>query len=465
MISGFEKVLVIGLGRSGRASVEILRRDGAQVWATDESTPESLAPAIAETQAAGAQFVPPDALEPILPELDSAVISPGVPLNSALVRRVQGARVPVYSEIELAYRLCKAPIVALTGTKGKTTTTSLVGHIFRGAGRSTKVGGNIGNALIKEAAIAGPDDWVIAEVSSFQLESIRSFKPKVSAIINITPDHLDRYFSMDEYAEAKLRIFANQNAGDTFVGNLDDELIAPLAEGEGAARIKARAFWYSREPHRMSTLYQRNGLKIVYAPPTGDPRPIDVIDVAEIPLRGIHNVDNVMAAVLMALAAGVELDAIRAGIRTFTPLPHRLTDVAEIEGVRYVDDSKATNPGAVIAALRTFELGKIVLIAGGKAKGTDFTEFGKAVSSRTRGVVLIGEAADEMAGVIKRSKIARAETMEKAVETAAELAKKGDVVLLSPGCASFDMFDSAEARGDAFIAAVKRLERGAEAVH
>ena len=465
MIPGFSSVLVIGLGRSGRASAGVLRANGADVWATDELPPDALVAAREELRARGAEYVAPSALDPILTGLDSAVLSPGVPLNSPLVRRVQNARVPVYSEIELAYRICRAPIVALTGTKGKTTTTSLVGHMFRCAGRSTLVGGNIGNPLIDEAAVAQPDQWVVAEVSSFQLESIRSFKPKVSAIINISPDHLDRYFSMDEYVEAKLRIFANQNAGDTFVGNLDDERINVLAEGEGAERIKCRALWYSREPHRMSTLYQRNGAKIVYAPPTGDPRPVDVMDVAEIGLPGEHNVDNVMAAVLIALAAGIEPPAIRAAVRTFEALPHRLTRVAEIDGVTYVDDSKATNPGAVIAALRTFDEGKIVLIAGGKAKGTDFADFGKAASSRTRGVVVIGEAAEEMAGVIRRAKVVSADSMEAAVERASELAKSGDVVLLSPGCASFDMFASAEARGDAFVAAVQRLQRGTEAVH
>lgn len=465
MIPGFSKVVVIGVGRSGRASARVLREHEAQVWATDESSPETLLPVIEELRAIDVPFVPPAALEEILSELDAAVLSPGVPLNSALVRKIQSARVSVYSEMELAYRICKAPIVALTGTKGKTTTTALVGHILRTAGRSTLVGGNIGNPLINEADASKPEDWVVAEVSSFQLESIRSFKPKVSAIINIEPDHLDRYFSMEEYTEAKFRIFANQNAGDTFVGNLDDERIATLAEGEGAERIKCRTVWYSREPHRMSTLYQRNAAKIVYAPPTGDPRPIDVLDISEIPLRGLHNVDNVMAATLIALAAGVEVGSIREAIRSFTPLPHRLTDVARIDGITYVDDSKATNPGAVIAALRTFEEGKIVLIAGGKAKNTDFTELGKVISSRTRGVVLIGEAAEALAGVVRRAKVTYADSMQAAVEAASELAKGTDVVLLSPGCASFDMFTSAEARGEAFIEAVQRLQRGTEAVH
>jgi UDP-N-acetylmuramoylalanine--D-glutamate ligase len=465
MIAGFERVLIIGLGKSGRSSVRVLTGLGSKIWATDEGSEDNLAPALAELKKLNATFVSPSKIDEIVGELDAAVLSPGVPLNSPLVRRVQAARVSVYSEIELAFRLCKAPIIALTGTKGKTTTTALVGHILRGANKKARVGGNIGNPLIEEVISAEPTDWVVAEVSSFQLESIRSFKPKISAIINISPDHLDRYFSMDEYAEAKFRIFANQNAGDTFVGNLDDERIGTLAEGEGAVRVKCRALWYSREPHRNSTLYLRNNEKVVYAPPTGDPRPIDIMNVDEIPLLGEHNVDNVMAATLMALSAGVPPKKIRDSVMSFTALPHRLTEVDEIGGVRYIDDSKATNPGSVIAALRTFDDGHIVLIAGGKAKGTDFTDFGKAVSSRTRAVVLIGAAADEMASVIRRSKVVRADTMQHAVEAAADLAKPGDVVLLSPGCASFDMFESAEARGDAFVAAVKRLERGTEAVH
>ncbi|HTD32471.1 MAG TPA: cyanophycin synthetase, partial [Candidatus Elarobacter sp.] len=242
---------------------------------------------------------------------------------------------------------------------------------------------------------------------------------------------------------------------DTFVGNLDDPIVAG-APGEDGNRVKTRALWFSAEPHRQSTLYLRNGEIIVYAPPTGDPRPVDVLRVAEIPLLGAHNVENVMGAVLVALAAGLPLDAVREAVRTFHALAHRLQEVAEIDGVRYVDDSKATNPGAVIAAMRSFDR-PIVLIAGGKAKGTDFAEMGKVVSSRAKAVVLIGEAADEIAGVVKRAKIERAGSMREAVLRASDLAEPGDVVLLSPGCASFDMFLSAEHRGDQFAEAVHAL--------
>ncbi len=445
-----ERVLVIGLGRSGRASVAVLQPRVAQVYVTDEGSRSTLGAALAELEAAGVPFVAPDALGEVLPKVTVAVLSPGIPLNGELVRRIQAAGVPVFSEVEVAYRICKAPIVALTGTKGKSTTTALIGAIFRQAGYTTYVGGNIGNALIAETAIAKPEDWVIAEVSSFQLESIRSFKPRISCIINVTPDHLDRYHSMDEYAEAKFRIFANQGPGDTFVGNLDDPIVA-AAPGEENTRIRARALWFAREPHRQTTLYIRNESAIVYAPPTGDPRSIEIMNVADIPLHGAHNVDNVMAAILVGLAAGLDRGAIAEGVRTFKPLHHRLETVLERDGVTYVDDSKATNPGAVIAALRSFDR-PIVLIAGGKAKGTEFSELGKVISSRTKAMVLIGESAPEIAKYVRRATVAHASSMDEAVAMAASFAQNGDIVLLSPGCASFDMFASAEARGEAFAA-------------
>jgi len=450
-----DHALVIGLGRSGRASVDVLRSRLGSVVATDEAPPDKLADALDELRAANVRFVPPEQLAAALENVTVAVLSPGIPLNNPLVRAVQAAGVPVFSEVEVAYRLCKAPIVAVTGTKGKTTTTALVGALFAAAGKRVHVGGNIGNALIRETASAGADDWVVAEVSSFQLESIRSFKPRVSLILNVTPDHLDRYHSMEEYAEAKFRIFANQGVGDAFVGNLDDPIVAS-APGEDGNRIKARALWFSREPHRQSTLYLRNDESIVYAPPTGDPRPVLVMPAAEIALLGAHNVENVMGAVLVGLAAGLPVDAIREGVRAFRPLAHRLERVDEVDGVTFVDDSKATNPGAVIAAMRSFDR-PIVLIAGGKSKGTDFAEMGKVVSSRAKAVVLIGEAADEIAAVVKRAKVTRADSMADAVRIAHGAASAGDVVLLSPGCASFDMFRSAEHRGEEFAVAVHAL--------
>jgi UDP-N-acetylmuramoylalanine--D-glutamate ligase len=450
-----ERVLVIGLGRSGVASCAVLRARGATVFATDEKARDLLDAQVAEVEATGARFVPPEEIDALASELTACVLSPGVPLNADVVRRLQAARVPVYSEIEVAYRISKAPMVAITGTKGKTTTTALVGSMFARAGKTTRVGGNIGNALINETFAAQPDEWVIAEVSSFQLESIRSFKPRISAILNLSPDHLDRYHSMDEYGEAKLRIFANQGPGDTFVGNLDDPIIGELAEGDSSKRIPARALWFGIAPRRMTTLYVR-GDRITYAPPTGDPRPVEIMPVAEIPLLGRHNVSNVLAALLIGLAAGLDREALRAAVRDFEPLPHRLQKIAEQDGVIYVDDSKSTNPGSVVAALESFSQ-PIVLIAGGKSKRTDFRVMGETIRKRAKAVVLIGEAADEIAGVVDAKKAARATSMDEAVAIARSLAVPGDVVLLSPGCASFDMFASAEARGDAFAQAANAL--------
>jgi UDP-N-acetylmuramoylalanine--D-glutamate ligase len=336
-----ERVLVVGLGRSGIASAHVLRERGATVYATDEKDPSALAETIDDLARIAVRFVAPEAVSELAKELTACVLSPGVPLNGELVRRVQAARVPVYSEIEVAYRIGRAPMVAITGTKGKTTTTALVGAMFRRAGKTTHVGGNIGNALINETAVAKPEDWVIAEVSSFQLESIRSFKPRIATILNLSPDHLDRYHSMDEYGEAKFRIFANQSSTDTFVGNLDDPIVGALAEGDGAKRIPSRALWFGLGPRRMTSLYVRNE-RITYAPPRGDPRPIEIMPVAEIPLLGRHNVSNVLAALSIGLAADLDPEALRAAVRDFAALPHRLERVAVQDGVTYVDDSKST---------------------------------------------------------------------------------------------------------------------------
>lgn len=455
-----ETFLVIGLGRSGLASTQVLRDRGARVFAVDEKPPAELTEAIAKVEAQGAQFVPAAQFESVLGEIGAAVLSPGVPLNGALVRRVQDANIPVYSEIEIAYRLCRAPMVAVTGTKGKSTTTSLIGHLIRESGKSVRVGGNIGDPLIREVLEALPQDWVVAEVSSFQLESIRSFHPRVSVILNISADHLDRYHSMDEYAEAKYRVFANQSEIDYFVGNLDDERLAALHWHTGEGRVRAKQLWFTLgERHEHATMYLR-GDSIVYAPIAGDPRPVEILRTSDIPLAGRHNVQNVMAACLAAIATGANLQGLRAAVASFTGMAHRLQPVAELAGVLYVDDSKATNPGSVIAAIEAYDR-PIVLIAGGKSKNTDFTELGRVIDERVKALLLIGEAADEIAAHVRRAPIERPGSMPDAVHRAQALASGGDVVLLSPACASFDMFQSAEDRGRRFIAAVESLKETA----
>ena len=455
-------ILVIGLGKSGLACVRVLRARGATVYATDEKARDHLRDAIDQIEASGAHFIAPGELDVIVGTLTVAVLSPGVPLTSAVVLAVQRGGVPVIGEVELAYRLCKAPIIAVTGTKGKSTTTALIGHLLRECGKSVRVGGNIGNPLIDEVLDANPNEWVVAEVSSFQLETIRAFKPHVAVLLNLAPDHLDRYHSMDEYAEAKFRIFANQSPSDFFVGNLDDERVASLDAVKGERNVRSRQLWFTLGDRRNgATIYLQNGA-IVYAPIAGDPRPVTVMPTEEIPLAGMHNVQNVMAALLAAYAIGCETARLREAVRTFRAMPHRLEPVDEIDGVLYVDDSKSTNPGSVIAALRAYDR-PIVLIAGGRAKGTDFIEMGVAIRQRAKALVAIGEAAQEIIDAAKIEDARIAASMSEAVGVARQRASDGDVVLLSPGCASFDMFRSAEDRGEQFVAAVHALREPAGA--
>jgi len=456
-----ETILVLGLGRSGLASIEVLREHGVELYATDEKPASEIAQAIVTAQSFGARFLQPDEIESVIGKVTCAVLSPGVPPTSPVVRRLHSANVPVFGEIELAYRLCKAPIIAVTGTKGKSTTTALIGHLLRGCGLAVRVGGNIGNPLIREVRGADQSEWVVAEVSSFQLETIRSFKPRVAVLLNIAPDHLDRYHSMDEYAEAKYRICANQSMMDWFVGNLDDPRIRALHWRSGDARVQARQLWYTLDGHEQATMYPRDGV-LTYAPVSGDPRLVPIVPRHEIPLAGEHNVQNTMAALLAALAIGAPAPRLREVLATFAPMPHRLETIAEIDGVRYVDDSKATNPASVIAALRTFDA-PIVLIAGGRSKGIDFESMGAEIRRRARALVAIGEAGNEIRRAAGEMPTAQAASMEEAVQRARELAVPRGVVLLSPGCASFDMFTSAEDRGEQFAAAVAGLRQPAGA--
>jgi UDP-N-acetylmuramoylalanine--D-glutamate ligase len=456
-----ETILVIGLGRSGLASIGVLGEQNVALYATDEKPVSELAGPIATAQSHGARFIAPDAIGSIASQLTCAVLSPGVPPTSPVVRQLYAANVPVMGEIELAYRLCKSPIVAVTGTKGKSTTTALIGHLLRSCGLSVRVGGNIGNPLIDEVRDTGPQDWIVAEVSSFQLETIRAFKPRVAVLLNIAPDHLDRYHSMEEYAQAKYRICANQSMSDWFVGNLDDARIRTLHWQRGDTRVQARQLWFALDRRDQATMYLRDGV-VTYAPVEGDPRPVAVIARADIPLPGRHNVQNAMAALLAAIAVGCPLAALRGAISSFTPMPHRLATIAEIDGVRYVDDSKSTNPASVIAALRTYDA-PIVLIAGGRSKGTEFGAMGSAIRERASALIAIGEAAPEIRRAVRGFPTVVASSMDEAVRRAREFAVPGGVVLLSPGCASFDMFESAEDRGERFAAAVDALREPAGA--
>jgi UDP-N-acetylmuramoylalanine--D-glutamate ligase len=452
--------LIVGLGRSGLATLEVLAQRGARLFATDEGDPQRLGAAIVSAESLGARFVAPSRLSDILDDVECAVLSPGVPPVSPVVRTLNVDNVPVIGEIELAYRLCRAPIVAVTGTKGKSTTTALIGHILRSCGRTVRVGGNIGNPLIREVVSAGADDWIVAEVSSFQLETIRSFRPRVAVLLNIEPDHLDRYPSMDEYAEAKYRIVANQTFDDWFVGNLDDARVATLAWQRGSARVVGRQLWFTLRHGEHAAMYVRDGT-VTYAPAVGDPRPLPLLACDDIPLPGEHNVANVMAAMLASIAVGCSPVMVASAVKTFSGLRHRLQPAGEINGVLYVDDSKATTPAATIAALRSYAR-PIVLIAGGRAKGSAFDDLGRTIRERTKALLTIGEAANDIAQAAGVPNV-RVGSLDEAVARAGMLAQPGDVVLFSPACASFDMFTSAEERGERFCAAVARQQELANA--
>ncbi len=458
MFKATDSVLVIGVGRSGLATAQVLRARGIAVAAYDDKDRSLLLEEADLLNRIGVPLIGKAELEGAARAATAAVLSPGVPFTNPAVLAVQRLDVPVFAEIEVAYKLCAAPIIAITGSKGKSTTTALVGHILRRSGFGVRVGGNIGDPLIRETVEARADEWVVAEVSSFQLEGIREFSPRISVLLNVTADHLDRYPSMDEYAEAKYRVFANQRSGDAFVGNADDEYCSRLRSG--ARTIPSAQYWFSASGADGATIVLERGAIVRRA--AGDDERVALANVADLKLRGAHNVENAMAAALASLLAGATVEAVREGLRTFEPLPHRLATVTVADGITWVDDSKATNPDAVVKALESFEA-PIVLIAGGKGKNTDFSDLGRAASHRAKAVVLIGESAKSIGSCVSGVPVQYASSMEDAVDMAARLATPGDVVLLSPGCASFDMFDSAEHRGVVFAALALERAGGVKA--
>ena len=443
-----ERALVIGLGKSGIAVSEVLRERGWEVLATDEF-PERASAAIAHVASLGVTFVPTEKLQQHLRGGELAVLSPGVPPSSHPVSIAWAMGCTVIGEAELAWRFARAPFLAVTGTKGKSTTSALLAHLLRAAGKKTALGGNIGEPLIREVLPDGLEA-IVAELSSFQLESIDRFHARVAVLLNISPDHLDRYGSMDEYASAKFRIVENSVAGDALVANRDDERVWRFAR-TSAAKISVIDYSLVDPSARIAAIDGR----IV------DTRAgMELAAVADVPLIGRHNLANAMAALGAALAFGVDPTHFPAALRSFAGMKHRLQPVAEIGGVRYVDDSKATNPESAIAALESFAQ-PVVAIVGGRAKGTAFDALGDALARHARAVLMIGEAATEIEGALAgRVPSERSATMAQAVRRASELAHAGDVVLLSPACASFDMFRSAEHRGEEFIAAVRALAGG-----
>ncbi len=444
------RVSVIGAGRSGRAVAALLCGAGVGVLVSERS---ELDPDVVRgIEATGAKVETGGHSESVL-EVDFLVTSPGVPETAEPIKRARERGLPVYSEIEVASWFCEAPVVAVTGSNGKTTTTSLIGSIFRKAGRNVEVAGNIGvpfSAVVHRLDRSGT---AILEISSFQLDTIETFRPRVALLLNITPDHLDRYDSFDHYVSSKLRIAENQGEGDTLITCYDDAVlrrtVPGMVEGRG---IQTLAFSTKEEPEEGAFL--RDGLLVLRINSIEEP----LMQAEELALRGQHNLRNALAAALAARVMEIRSDVIRESLMTFEGVPHRLEFVRELDGVRYVNDSKATNTNAVWYALESFRR-PVVLIAGGRDKGNDYSELYDLVEKRVCALIGIGESGDkvvaELGSRVPFSR--RVFTMEEAVELARTVSSPGDVVLLSPACASFDMFENYEERGDIFKRLVNEL--------
>jgi UDP-N-acetylmuramoylalanine--D-glutamate ligase len=447
-----KKVLVVGAARSGIASASFLNRRGAIVALNDRKPLEKWSEEALALQADGVGLLPGEVPGWLLDQIELVVVSPGVPTGSIPLRYAERAGAEVIGEIELASRYLKGRSVAITGSNGKTTTTTLIGELLGGAGFPVQVGGNIGKPLISLVEGSQPDGWTVIEVSSFQLETIKEFRPTVAVALNVTPNHMDRYESFMDYASAKHRIFMNQTPADTAVLNADDEIVSSWANG-----LQAKVMRFSVQQEVAEGLFLRNGRELVWRSRAGE-QTIMMRD--EMRLRGLHNVENVLAALAVGIAVGGEPDSLRATVRNFQPVEHRLEFVNEINGVKFYNDSKATSVDATLKALEAFrdDAGKVVLILGGRGKQAPYLPLASLIVEKVRRLIIIGEDAGTIEGEIGTlAAHERAADMKDAVERAFRAAEAGDTVLLAPACASFDMFDSFEHRGKVFKEQVARL--------
>jgi UDP-N-acetylmuramoylalanine--D-glutamate ligase len=445
-----KRVLVVGLGKSGIAAAMFLRRQGARVTVSDARSAVALAKEIPVLLEAGIMVESGGHGLLTFRRQDLIVISPGVPLDTPEVKQVIGYGMPVIGELEFASRFLKGRVIAITGSNGKTTTTTLIGKILKDAGLPTLVGGNIGTPVIDLVAESTDETLDVLEVSSFQLETIEQFHPWIALVLNITPDHLDRHGSFENYAAMKMRITERQVAGDFLVLNAEDKPTQMVA-----AKTKAGIFWFSsRRPIKQGSFV--HGESIAFIASEGA-KAEPIMPVTEIPLRGSHNVENVLAAICVARLAGVPAETIRASVATFKAVEHRLEFVRVLQGVEYFNDSKATNVDAAMKAIGAFRAG-IHLILGGKDKNSDYTTLSPLLRERVKAVYTIGSAAEkierELHGVVK---MVGAGTIDVAVREAHKAAVPGDVVLLAPACSSFDQFENYEHRGRTFRQIVTEL--------
>jgi UDP-N-acetylmuramoylalanine--D-glutamate ligase len=442
-----KRVLVVGLGKSGVASALFLKAHGAKVTVSDTKPEAELREEIPVLLDHGIAVETGRHGERTFRGQDLIVVSPGVPVDAPPLVQARVLGESVIGEIELAAQFLPGSLVAITGSNGKTTTTTLVGEILAAGGVPTAVGGNIGTPAISLVERATPETVVVLEVSSFQLETIQTFRPKVAVILNVTPDHLDRHHTFAAYRDAKARIFENQTANDFAVLNADDPTCVELA-----TRTQAPVYWFSRKKEIDQGAWVREG-NILFRDHSGQR---EIMQVSEIPLKGNHNVENTLAAICVGILMRCAPEGIRKAIREFKAVEHRLEYVATIRGVEYFNDSKATNVDATIKALESFPA-NIHLILGGKDKGSDYGVLNDLLRERVKRVYTIGAAAAKIESQVKGTEVVHTETLENAVKRAAASAAPGDIVLLAPACASFDQFKSYEHRGRVFKDLVKTL--------
>jgi len=441
-----KRALVVGLGKSGVASALFMKAHGARVTVSDTKSGDELRNEIPVLLDHGITVETGGHGDRTFRGQDLIVVSPGVPVDAPPLAQARSLGETVIGEIELAAQFLPGPVMAITGSNGKTTTTTLAGEIMAAAGFPVLVGGNIGTPAISLAERAKPDTVIVLEISSFQLETIQTFRPKVAVVLNVTPDHLDRHRTFEIYVDAKARIFENQRRSDFAVLNADDPTCVAMAK-----RTQAQVFWFSRQKEVDRGTWVRDG-DILFRDEAGQR---EIVQVSEIPLKGAHNLENVLAAVCAGALMGCAPKKICQAVHDFKAVEHRLEFVATVGGVDYYNDSKATNVDATIKALESFPA-NIHLILGGKDKGSDYTVLNDLIRQRVKRIYTIGAAAAKIESQVKGAEVVHAETLENAIRKAHAVAKSGDVVLLAPACASFDQFKSYEHRGKLF----KQIVRG-----
>jgi len=443
-----KKIVVIGMGKTGIAAAGFLGRQGAKVIAVDEKSPDQWGDEFSRIAREPWLTIGDYHHIDILNGASMVVPSPGIPPNNQLLVEALKRNISVISEIELAYRLIRVPILAVTGTNGKTTTTTLLGKILRDSGKKVFVGGNIGNPLIEYAETDQQDDFIVAEISSFQLQWIEKFKPFIAVLLNITCDHINYHGSFDEYRRVKASIFARQTKKDFAVLNAEDPEQAGIA-----GSISARTYSFSSKNILPEGIFVRKENIVLNIPQAGEETyPLDMIH-----LPGAHNVENVMAAVMAACLCGCSREDIIASVKAFRGLPHRIEFAGEKKSVKFYDDSKGTNVGSVLRALETFDR-PVILLLGGRDKDGDFETLRPLLKTKTKKVILFGEARERIASLIGEDRaLVKTEKLKEAVESAYRSAEPGDIVLLSPGCASFDEFANYKERGNHFKEVVRNL--------